>query len=520
MGDEMNQNIRYFMGIDVGTSETKGLIIDNSCRITVQASVKHSLDHPQAGCYEQDAERVWWYEVCQVSRELLRQAQIPAEYISALGVSTLGSDCLPVDEFCRPLRKAILYGIDTRAQEEIRWMTDYYGQEKVHALFGRPICSGDVAAKILWIKRHEPEVYKKTFKFLTGSSYLTAKLTGEYVVDQFLGQASFRPLYQEDGSIREKECVLYCRPDQLAQARPVHEIAGCVTPQASAETGLAVGTPVITGTGDSAAEAVSTGVLAPGDMMLQFGSTLFLYYCAQFPVLDDRVRGNNFLVPGTFSLAGGTNTCGALTRWYRDVLFPDLLEWEQAGGPSAFSQMPEGIEEIPPGCQGLITLPYFEGERTPINDPLSRGVVFGLTLSHTRKHLYRSALEAVGFSVRQHLEVLNDHQLPLNKLMAVGGGTRNPAWMQIVADITGREIQVAAVSVGAAYGDALMAALGVGRFRSFSDLGQAVSVARAYVPDMEKHRQYEMYYQMYCQLYLQNRELMHQLSQLQRQNLD
>ena len=128
-------------------------------------------------------------------------------------------------------------------------MTDYYGQEKVHALFGRPICSGDVAAKILWIKRHEPEVYKKTFKFLTGSSYLTAKLTGEYVVDQFLGQASFRPLYQEDGSIREKECVLYCRPDQLAQARPVHEIAGCVTPQPRRRPGLPWGRRSLQGQG-------------------------------------------------------------------------------------------------------------------------------------------------------------------------------------------------------------------------------------------------------------------------------
>lgn len=502
---------KYFMGIDVGTSETKGLVIDENCRILCQASAKHGMEHPKPGYYEHDAEEVWWHDVCQVARELLEKTQIPPERIRALGTSTLGSDCLPVDKNCRPLRKAILYGIDARAQDEIRWLTDYYGPDRVQELFGRPICSGDVAAKILWIKNHEPDVYEKTYKFLTGSSYLVAKLTGEYVVDQFLGQASFRPLYREDGSIRAEECSLYCQPDQLAQAKPVHAIAGYVTPQVALETGLCPGTPVITGTGDSSAEAISTGVLGAGDMMLQFGSTLFLYYCSQFPIKDDRVRGNNFLIPGTFSLAGGTNTCGTLTQWYRDVLFPDYLEQERQGGESAFARMPMGIEDIPPGCGGLITLPYFEGERTPINDPNARGMIFGLNLSHTRKHLYRSALEAVGFSVRQHLEVLSDHRLPLNKLMAVGGGTKNPVWMQIVADIIGKPIQVAAVSVGAAYGDALMAALGVGLFQSFSQLGQVISTARTYVPDMEKHSQYEPYYQMYCQLYEQNKQLMHQL---------
>lgn len=507
----MNSDSVYYMGIDVGTSQTKGLIMDGECRILWQAGVKHGMEHPQPGWYEHDAERVWWHDVCQVSRQLLDMSQLPPERIAAVGTSTLGSDCLPVDRECRPLRKAILYGIDARAQEEIQWLTGYYGPERVKKLFGRPICSGDVAAKILWIKNHEPQVYERTYKFLTGSSYLTAKLTGNYVVDQFLGQASFRPLYRENGEINGEECPLYCRPDQLARAAPVHAVAGSVTPRAAEETGLCPGTPVITGTGDSSAEAISTGVLGPGDMMLQFGSTLFLYYCSAVPVQDDRVRGNNFLIPGTYSLAGGTNTCGTLTQWYRDVLFPDYLEQERQGGENAFSRMPEGIGDIPPGCGGLITLPYFEGERTPINDPNARGVIFGLNLSHTRKHLYRSALEAVGFSVRQHLEVLRDHRLPLNKLMAVGGGTQNPQWMQIVADITGQPIQVAAVSVGAAYGDALMAALGTGRFGSFSQLGQVISTARTYMPDMDRHRQYEPYYQMYCQLYRQTGDLMHRL---------
>ncbi len=503
----------YYMGIDVGTSETKGLLIDQTCRIILQRSTKHGMEHPKPNFYEHDAEQIWWHDICVVAKALIHDSGVDPKDIAAIGTSTLGSDCLPVDENCKPLRKAILYGIDSRSQEEIEWLTDYYGTEKVHQLFGRPICTGDVAAKILWIKNHEPDIYRRTYKFLTGSSYLVAKLTGNYVVDQFLGQASFRPLYQKDGRICEEECRLYCRPDQLAEARPVSSIAGYVMKEAAMATGLAEGTPVITGTGDSSAEAISTGVLAPGDMMLQFGSTLFIYYCSARPVQDPRMRGNNFLIPNTYSLAGGTNTCGAMTQWYRDVLFPDYLLAEQQGGASAFARMPERIGDIPPGSDGLVTLPYFAGERTPINDPNARGVIFGLTLSHTRDHLYRSALESVGYAVRQHLEVLRDHGLPLKRLMAVGGGTKNAAWMQIVADIIGSPIRVSEISVGAAFGDALMAALGTGRFESFQQLDQVISIARIYQPDPLRHRQYERYYKVYCELYQQTKDIMHRVGE-------
>ena len=239
--DRLDWERAYFMGIDVGTAATKGVIIDGQCRVVAQCSTEHGMENPRPGWYEHDAEGVWWHDVCQVSRELLRSSGIPAGQIAAVGTSTLGSDCLPVDEQCRPLRRAILYGIDARAGEEIAWLTEHYGPEKVHTLFGRPICSGDVAPKILWLKHHEPEVYHRTYKFLTGSSYVTAKLTGNYVVDQFLGQASFRPLYRTDGTVNQQECGLYCRPDQLAQARPVHGIAGTVTQAAARETGLEPG---------------------------------------------------------------------------------------------------------------------------------------------------------------------------------------------------------------------------------------------------------------------------------------
>ena len=168
-----------------------------------------------------------------------------------------------MDEQCRPLRPAILYGIDSRADKEIQWLTRHYGRD-VRRLFGHPICSGDTATKILWIKNNEPEVYRRTYKFLTGSSFITAKLTGRYVIDQFLAKGSFRPLYRADGTVNEEECGLYCRPDQIAACAYSTDVAGRVTREAAAQTGLAEGTPVICGTGDSTSEAISVVLTEPG----------------------------------------------------------------------------------------------------------------------------------------------------------------------------------------------------------------------------------------------------------------
>lgn len=190
---------KFYLGIDIGSFETKGVLVDDSFQVVRTCAVKHIMENPAPNYFEHDAEKVWWHDFCTVSKQLIREHGIQAEEIAGVGASVLGCDCLPVDENCKPLRKAILYGIDARSQKEAEWLTQHYGPEGVLARFGHPICSDDVAAKILWIKNHEPEVYEKTFKFLTGSSYITAKLTGNFVIDQFLAKAAFRPLYREDG---------------------------------------------------------------------------------------------------------------------------------------------------------------------------------------------------------------------------------------------------------------------------------------------------------------------------------
>lgn len=497
---------KYFIGIDIGTLSSKGVIVNNRGEIITSCQTSHEMENPKQNYFEHDAEKVWWHDFCKISNELLSKSEIDKSKIAGVGASTLGSDCLPVDKNCIPLRKAILYGIDARCQAEIEEITQMYGTEKTEELFGRPVCSGDVAAKILWIKNNEPEIYKNTYKFLTGSSYITAKLTNNYVIDSFLGIASFRPLYHIDGSINKKMCHYFCQPEQLAQGKTATEIAGYVTSKAESETGIPAGTPVIIGTGDSAAEAISVGVLEAGDMMIQLGSSVFIYLCTEHLIKDKRVRGNNFLIPNTYSVAAGTNNCGTLIKWYKEQIF-DIFT-EKKGGRNTFEVLMNDIDKIPPGSDGLITLPYFAGERTPINNPNAKGVLFGLTLSHTKKHLYRSMLESIGYSIGQHINIFEEKSLKLNKITIVGGGTKNSQWMQMIADIINKPLHLTKESIGASYGDALMAGIGTKYFKDFKTLQNIIKTEKIFYPNIEIHNKYKKYMKIYDQLYLKTKNLM------------
>jgi xylulokinase len=501
----------YFVGIDTGTFESKGVLVDGNFNVVAVSTHAHGMENPKPNHFEHDAEAVWWHDFCAISRDLLAKSGVDPSQIKAIGASALGADCLPVDENCRPLRKAILYGIDARATDEMQELTEMYGEEQIKKWYGRPLCSSDVMPKILWIKNKEPEVYKAAHKFLTGSSYITAKLTGRYVVDRFLGLASFNPLYDADGTPNEELCRPICRPDQLAEVLSTIAVAGGVTARAAEETGFAAGTPVIVGTDDSGAESISAGVLSPGDMMLQLGSSVYMFLCTERLVNDDRVWREEFIIPGTFDISAGTNTAGTLTRWYRDNLFPDAVAQAQATGINAYELMMQGVADIPPGSGGLITLPYFAGERTPINDPLAKGAVFGLTLEHTRAHLYRSALESVGFAVNQHFKIFDEHKVPIHKIMATGGGTKNPVWVQMIADIIGREIRTPANTIGASFGDAMMAAMGIHYFGSYQDLAAVIAEGVSYKPDPDRFEAYKKYQSFFDELYPLTKNLAHRL---------
>lgn len=500
-----------FMGIDIGSNETKGILINADCEIIGEQVIAHQMDNPQPGYFEHDAEQVWWGEFCTVSRQLIDTAGIDATQIACVGLSTLGCDCVAVDSDCNALHPAILYGVDSRATKEIDFLNAHYGKNAVNK-FGHPICSSDISPKILWLKRNRPDVYAKASKFLTGSSYVCAKLTGEYTIDKYLAE-DFLPLYDLDtDTVDDEACRMFCRPDQLAEIRQATDTAGTVTAQAALATGLAQGTPVLVGTGDSAAEAISTGVFRPGDIMVQLGSSCYFVYLSDHLVKDDRLWPGTFVIPNTYSVCAGTNTAGTLTRWFRDNLFSELLDLQGQGGQNAYASMAERAAEIPVGSNGLMCLPYFAGERSPLNDPDARGLFIGLDVSHTREHLYRSAIEGICHSIAQIIGILEAHDLPIRNMMMVGGGTKNSLWLQTVADVVGRPVHTANVTVGAAYGDALMAALVAGPYRNWDDLAQKVRPQHTIWPNAHNHAMFASRQSLFDALYQQTRHAMHILA--------
>lgn len=504
----------YLLGIDIGTYESKGVIVDPTGRIVTQAVVAHGLDVPRPGWAEHDADKVWWNDFCVLCAGLIRQARLTAADIRAVGCSGIGPDLLPVDEDGKPLRPAILYGIDTRAADEIQELEERIGLERLLDITGNGLSSQSVGPKILWLARHEPEVYRRTRHILTATGYLVFRLTGAVTLDMYTAP-TFAPLFNLNTLNWDAAlCEGIVHPEILPTPLWPAQIAGEVTPEAAAATGLRPGTPVVVGTTDAGAEALSVGVTAPGEMMLMYGSTLFLIHVTDRRIVEPRLWSGVYLVPGTWALSAGMATSGALTRWFRDELAGLEYLRQTEGGPNAYAALAEAAATVPPGSQGLIVLPYWSGERTPIHDPLARGVIAGLTLAHTRRHLYRAVLEGIAYGAAHNLEVIHATGAPIRRVVAVGGGTKNPLWLQIVSDVAGIEQALPAQTIGAAYGDAFLAALGSGLFRQLDDVKSWVQELQVIQPDPARHKTYQPYYQEYRALYPSIKANLHRLARL------
>ena len=505
---------KFLLGVDIGTSASKGVIVDMAGRVTASAGVPHDVSMPRPGWAEHDADKVWWGDFCQITRKLLDISGLTGRDIGAVGCSAIAPCVLPIDERGRPMRSAILYGIDTRSVPQIRALEHELGLERMLHAGGCALSTQSVGPKIRWLHDEEPEIYERAYKFLTGSSYLVYRLTGECVVDRYTGCA-YAPLFnQHDGRWDSELCPAIVDPERLPRLGWTADVAGEVTRQAAAETGLAVGTPVTVGTADAAAEAVSVGVVAPGKMMLMYGSSTFFVVVTDELTVDERLWAGIYLFPGIYSLAGGTATAGSVTRWFRDNFAHAEMGEEQRTGRNAYELLAAGVDAVPVGAEGLIVLPYFAGERTPLNDPRARGMIAGLALTHTRAHVYRAILEGVGYGIRHNLEIVEElGQMPTD-IIAIGGGTSNRTWLQIVSDITGVHQLVPTQRIGAAYGDAFLAGFGIGAFKSYREIESWVDMADRIEPDPEAHRVYQAYYSLYRELYEESKCQIHKLAHL------
>jgi len=504
----------YLLGIDVGTYESKGALVTASGEVIASASIGHELSMPRLGWFEHDAESVWWHDFVVLCRQLLGQGGVQAGEVAGVGCSAIAPCVLPVDRLGHPLRPAILYGIDTRAADEVAYLERELGVEAIFAHSALRLSSQAAGPKILWLRRHEPEVWARTATILTGSGYLALKLTGERVIDVYTATAYAPLLDLRTGAWSAAMAEPITPLERLPRLGWSGEVVGGVTPQAAEATGLAVGTPVVAGTADAASEALSAGMAESGDMMIMYGSSIFFIQKTGRLAPSDRLWAALFLEPNTYAVAAGMSAGGALTRWFQDQLSPQEVFAGRAGGRPAYTDLAELAAASPPGARGLVALPYFAGERTPIHDPLARGMFAGLTLTHTRADLYRALLEGVGYGIRHNLAAYQEAGLPPRRVLAVGGGTRNPLWLQIVSDITGLEQFVPQRQLGACYGDAFLAGIGAGLFTSTSQITGWVRYRETVRPNAALRPLYDELYAIYRQLYEATAEAIHRLARL------
>lgn len=492
-----------FIGIDIGTYGSKGVLLSAQGEVLATAQREHGMETPRPGWAEQDADAVWWADFCAIAQELMGTAREHSVHIAAVAASAIGPTCLPVDAAGRPLRPSILYGIDTRATAEIDYLNETLGAEAVLQVTGNPLTAQAVGPKILWIRRNEPEVWRQTAHILTAASYLTFRLTGRYVVDAY-SAAPQAPLFSLDTLSWHPPFVEACCPiEMLPEIIWTTDFAGEVTPQAAAETGIPAGTPVTAGAIDAAAEAISAGVTRPGDMMVMYGTTTFFVQPLDRRVQSPHLWGGVYMQPGSYVLTGGMSTTGAITQWFRREL---------AGGvENAFDRLFAEAEGSPPGANGLLLLPYFSGERTPFSDPLARGVWAGLSLQTSRGDLFRSVLEATALGVRHHVQAMSDAGAPPQRLVAVGGGTRSRLWLQMVSDACNLPQDLPRQRIGASLGDAFLAAVAAGALPNLDGIHDWITLEEPVYPDPATHALYAERFDLYRQLYESTVPVVHRL---------
>ena len=492
----------YMLGIDVGTSGTKTLLIHESGKTIASSTDTYPLSTPRPLWAEQDPED-WWRATVSTIRAVLRESDVDPSEIKGLGLSGQMHGAVFLDERHQVLRPSILW-CDQRTEAECRWITETIGRDRIVELTSNPVLTGFTAGKIVWVRNNEPEVYARTRKVLLPKDYVRFRLTGEFATE--VSDASGTSLF----NVRKRQWA-----DEMLDGAGIPrewmptvyespEISGRITEETAGLTGLQAGMPVVGGGGDQAAGAVGNGVVETGIISSTVGTSGVVFAFADEPVVDSGLRVHTFChaVPGKWHVMGVMLSAGGSLRWYRDTFAEVESEQAAKSGGEVYDILSAQAAEVETGCEGLIFLPYLTGERTPYPDPNARGVFFGITLRHGKPHFVRAIYEGVAYGLRDSFEILGEMGVPINQVRASGGGARSDVWRRIQADVTGREHVTINVDEGPAFGVALLAGVGTGVYPSVEEACRStIEVVSSTKPDPRNKGLYDRYYAVYRALY-------------------
>jgi xylulokinase len=486
----------FLLGIDVGTGGTRALVLDGRGGVVSSATEDHrAFASPQIGWAEQDP--CDWWRACGIAvRRALVQAKLRNDQISCVGLSGQMHGAVLLDEQDRVVRPALIW-CDVRTEKQCQDLTAQVGADKLIQLTCNPALTNFTLTKCLWVRENEPENWGRVRSLMLPKDYVRFQLTGERATD--VADASGTLLLDVTNRRWSKAMLNLVQMDEslLPSLYESPEICGRISDSGADATGLKKGTPVVAGAGDQAAGAIGMGVVSPGTVSATIGTSGVVLAATDRPALDSRGRLHTFChaVPGRWIAMGVTQAAGLSLRWFRD-------HFGSGERQQSYESLTAEAANAPPGCDGLLWAPYLMGERTPYLDPAARGMLVGLTASHTRGHVIRSILEGVVFSLRDTFTIFREMEVPVTRIRLGGGGARSPLWRQIQADIYGQPVETVEAEEGAAYGAAILAGVGVKIWSSVDEACQSVvrvieNITPAPADSLALQRTYAIYRRIY-----------------------
>jgi xylulokinase len=505
-----------FLGIDVGTSGTKTLAMDERGRIVVEAVAEYPAYHPQPLYSEQDPED-WWKATVKTVRGVMRQAKLKPADVKAIGLSGQMHGSVFLDRRNQVIRRALLWNDQRTAAECDEIQQRAGGRGKLIRMVANPALTGFTAPKILWLRNHEPANFDRVRKVLLPKDDVRRRLTSEYATD--VSDASGTLLLDVAKRRWSKPLLskLEMDLDLLPQCYESEDVTGQLTSEAAKTLGLTTDCLVVGGAGDCAAGAVGNGIVSSGTLSTSLGTSGVMFVHSDEVKIDPQGRLHTFChaVRDKWHLMGVSLSAGGSLQWFRNQLCQSDAAQARRSDKDIYDLLTQEAADVPRGSQGLFFLPYLSGERTPHADPDARGCFIGMTLSHGRGHLVRSILEGVTYALRDSLEIIRELEVPVRQIRASGGGSKSPLWRQIQADVFGRKVVKLNADEGPAYGVALLAAVGAGAFKNIGEACRAtISPVGETAPQREPRKYYDQAFPVFQGLYRSLKDDFKRIAQL------